>query len=74
MIRMNPNEKLNPELSKIIGLFDEQKQEYLTKEILDNLNEKSQKSLSETVLQVLGDELAFLIEVEIRRQNMNNSN
>lgn len=61
-----------PEIRSLVGQLDEESRDHLLSEIGTNLDERSQQSLLQVVCSVLTDELAFLIEVEIRRQSARN--
>lgn len=65
---MEDNVNLN--LTRFINLLSEEKKEYIVNEVKENLNAKSQVNLAETIQKVLEDEIAFLLEVEISRQNL----
>lgn len=67
---MAMEDNVNPNLTRFINLLSEEKKEYIVNEVKENLNAKSQVNLAETIQKVLEDEIAFLLEVEISRQNL----
>lgn len=67
---MAMEDNVNLNLTRFINLLSEEKKEYIVNEVKENLNAKSQVNLAETIQKVLEDEIAFLLEVEISRQNL----
>lgn len=66
---MAMEDKISPDLARFIDLLESEKKEYIVNEVKENLNEDSQVRMAETIQLVLADEIAFLLEIEIRRQN-----
>lgn len=57
------------DLKRVTSILGCNEMEYLNKEIAKNLDVESQNKLFTVIQQVLQDEISFLLEVEIRRQN-----
>lgn len=60
-------------LQDILDLLPANRKAYLEKEIADNLDNQSQQRLEEILKGLLLDEIAFLIEIEIRRKRVKRS-
>ena len=58
--------ELLPELQKLITLLFNG--EYLKREIEEHLDESAQRNMYEILMNVLPDEVALIMEVEIRRK------
>lgn len=78
-IKYNQSEKgedvlraIIPELKSVISFLDNQ--EYLKKEIATNLDEKSQHNMYRIIKSLLADEIALVLEIEIRRNMIRKTN
>ncbi len=62
------------DLKRVTSILRCNEMEYLNKEIAENLDEDSQNRLFTVLQLVLKDEMSFLLEIEIRRQNIRGVN
>lgn len=62
------NDRVLPEIRELMEQLDDGRKDYFLQEIEENLDEESQKNMLDIIRGVLTDEIAFVLEVEIRRQ------
>ncbi|KIL74699.1 hypothetical protein SD78_1768 [Bacillus badius] len=62
------NDRVLPEIRELMEQLDDGRKDYFLQEIAENLDEESQKNMLDIIRGVLTDEIAFVLEVEIRRQ------